>query len=391
MAKIKIENFGPITQGCTTNDGWIEIRKNTFLIGNQGSGKSTVAKIFSILSWMEKSINRGDLKVKSISASKFIDFFKYQRIDKYFTNNTYIAYKGNRYEITYKSNTTPPTITKINEEYVVPKIMYVPSERNFLSTISEAYNTKGLPDNVFTFAEELKKAQKSTSGKKLDLLIGNYKYEYDEDNDASFIIGQDYTLNLLEASSGLQSFTPLYIVSNYLSNLITNQEESLRKNMSVTQSIRMDNEIAELMLNNSLTNKAKQSEIDSIRKRYYNKCFVNIVEEPEQNLFPNSQWQMLKALVAINNKNQDNRLLITTHSPYLINYLSILVKAYQVHNKITSEKSKEELNKIIVSESTINPKELIIYELNEAFGTIDLLDNYKGLPSDENFLNSKLG
>ena len=44
MSKIKIYNFGPIKQGYQDNDGWIDVKKVTLFIGNQGSGKSTSAK-----------------------------------------------------------------------------------------------------------------------------------------------------------------------------------------------------------------------------------------------------------------------------------------------------------------------------------------------------------
>ena len=43
MAKIRIKNFGPIRQGCPDDDGWIDIKKVSVFIGNQGSGKSCVA------------------------------------------------------------------------------------------------------------------------------------------------------------------------------------------------------------------------------------------------------------------------------------------------------------------------------------------------------------
>jgi predicted ATPase len=44
MSRIKIKNFGPIIDGNQTNDGWIDIKKVTLFIGNQGSGKSTDCK-----------------------------------------------------------------------------------------------------------------------------------------------------------------------------------------------------------------------------------------------------------------------------------------------------------------------------------------------------------
>ena len=56
MTRLKIRDFGPILSGCTEEGGWIDIRKTTLFIGNQGSGKSTVAKLYSALSWIEKAI-----------------------------------------------------------------------------------------------------------------------------------------------------------------------------------------------------------------------------------------------------------------------------------------------------------------------------------------------
>ena len=49
MSNITIRNFGAIKEQSAP----IEIKKVTFFIGNQGSGKSTVAKLISIFSWIE--------------------------------------------------------------------------------------------------------------------------------------------------------------------------------------------------------------------------------------------------------------------------------------------------------------------------------------------------
>ena len=34
---------------------------------------------------------------------------------------------------------------------------------------------------------------------------------------------------------------------------------------------------------------------------------------------------------------------------------------------------------------------MAIYQLNEKEGSVELLDNYEGIPSDENFLNNEIG
>ncbi len=64
MSRIKIKNFGPIKEGCQDNNGWIDVKKVTVFVGNQGSGKSTVAKLISTCTWIEKALVRGDCKKK---------------------------------------------------------------------------------------------------------------------------------------------------------------------------------------------------------------------------------------------------------------------------------------------------------------------------------------
>ena len=53
-------------------------------------------------------------------------------------------------------------------------------------------------------------------------------------------------------------------------------------------------------------------------------------------------------------------------------------------------KKRNELSSLFPLESTINDTDLAIYELDETNGTIKILPNYKGLPSDENELNEQL-
>jgi predicted ATPase len=60
MIKLKIKNVGPIKEGYSSNNDFLDFTGLTVFIGNQGSGKSTVAKIFSTLSWIEKALVRGD-------------------------------------------------------------------------------------------------------------------------------------------------------------------------------------------------------------------------------------------------------------------------------------------------------------------------------------------
>ncbi len=390
MIRLKVENFGPIKQGYRLNNGYLELKKNTFVIGNQGSGKSTIAKLFSTLTWLEKAINREDIN-EGISFNTFMGFLQFHKINNYFRKETYIEYIGDKYKITYSRSNKSPIIEDISVgNYTVPQVSYIPSERTFLSTISDAYNVRGLSENLFSFAEELKKAQKNLNGEKINLHLGSYKYEYDEQKDSSFIIGNDYKINLLEASSGLQSFTPLYLVSRNLSSLIKSDPKFQNGTLSVTQKIRMNESITRIMNNDSYSDEQKINEVKELQSKFLNSCFINIVEEPELNLFPESQWDMLKLLLGYNSSNNHNKLLITTHSPYLINFLPIAVKAHKLVHKNPSNNIKKAITDIIPPESMVNPDDLAIYEIDDK-GSITKLEDYNGIPSDENYLNNDLG
>lgn len=399
MSKIKIKNFGPIKEGYTDNDGWINIEKVTVFIGDQGSGKSTVAKLFSTLTWLEKAINRGDVDWKKLNHHTFKKFFKYQRIENYFREDTVIEYEGDSALIKYNRKLDGPEVSFIKNTnfsipeigYHVPKIMYVPAERNFLSVVKNAYGIKNLPDTLYTFAEELRKGQLELNGKLLQLPISKLKYKYNNDNETSYIVGKDFELDLLESSSGFQSFVPLYLVTKFLIDELQKGENVLREQLNVEQSVRRNKEIAEVMFNSNLTESEKSKKVSEIDSRYLNTCFINIVEEPEQNLFPTSQKQMLFSLLGFNNLRQENKLIMTTHSPYLINYLTLAVKAGILKEKVETDQSKLKLQKIVPFASTVHPKDLAIYQLDEGKGIIEKLETYDGLPSDENSLNEKLG
>ena len=51
-----------------------------------------------------------------------------------------------------------------------------------------------------------------------------------------------------------------------------------------------------------------------------------IIEEPEQNLYPQTQVDVLKNIITCCNRNKQNSAVVTTHSPYVINYLNVLLR-----------------------------------------------------------------
>lgn len=391
MAKIRIKNFGPIKEGLLTDNGWIEINKVTLFIGNQGSGKSTIAKLISTFSWMEKVLERGDYPEDYFSTSNRIrSFFSYHRLENYikkvdFNSTTEMDYIGEAYSIRFFDGNFE--IQKnTGSKYFLPQIMYVPAERNFISYVKSSKELKLSSDSLKEFLAEFDNAKKTIKDHLL-LPVNQVKLIYEKTNDQLKVRGEDYILNLTEASSGFQSIVPLFLVSWYLSNRIKKHSEVEKEGMSVEESDRFKKMASAIFTNDDLSEEQKRLALSALSSRFNKSAFINIVEEPEQNLFPSSQWDILAKLLEFNNMNEANKLIMTTHSPYILSFLSIAIQAMILSRQIKSDDLWEKLNKEIPTESMVRPEDVSIYQLNEGTGIIQKLANYEGIPSDNNYLN----
>lgn len=393
MTRLRIKDFGPIKGGYTGNDGWLDVSKVTLFIGNQGSGKSTVAKLISVLSWIEKAIVKGQLKAKELKAyNRFLKQLSYQRIDNYISTSTEIEYEGRAYRISYRKNVFTAEKNEANG-YLLPKIMYVPAERNFLGAIDRPDKLKNLPSPLFTFLDEYDHARNLYS-KGIDLPIGDARFVYDSLNKIAHITNDKYTLRLSEASSGFQSTVPIYLVTKYLTESLGKANDPAVKPQSIEEQRKLAREIQRIINDPALSEEVRQESLRQLSARYKPACLINIVEEPEQNLFPVSQRILLNSLLEFTNNNEGNKLIITTHSPYLINFLSIAIQGSGLHESIKKSNRAPELTKkledVVPVKALLKAKDVAIYQMDEKLGTISKLIDYEGIPSDNNFLNQQI-
>lgn len=381
--KLRIRNFGPIKKGD------FQIDKYTVLMGGQGTGKSTVSKVFSLFTWLEKALIRHVYTEKQIQQNSFGNkvFNRYYHIDNYYRPETVLEYDGIHYQFIY-ADSKLGIIQKQSQGVEVAKVMYVPAERNILSAVDKPSNMSGWPATLSSFLEEFEKSKRSLISMELPLR-SNLRYEYDRLNDISWIAGADYRIHLTDAASGYQSLVPMCLVTACLSNLVA---ETAAGNLNVSDKLKLQKEVDEVMSNSLLSEDVKNAMLQNISERFKYSCFVNVVEELEQNLYPYSQMDVLWFLLAHCNRIETNRLLLTTHSPYIVNYLTLAVKANEIWQKMSDckdEKLKNRLSEIIPANACVDMKKLNVYELTD--GTVRPLDYVDGILTDDNFLNNLLG
>ena len=271
--------------------------------------------------------------------------------------------------------------------------MYVPAERNFVSAIKNVRTLKGLPQTLYTFAEEFFEASESLKGKPLSLPINNVQFEYQSLNKLAYISGDGFRIKLSEASSGFQSFTPLFVVSRHLAMSINQEQDASVKSISLEEERRIRKEIQGILSNPNISEDVKKASLEFLSSKFRYSSFINIVEEPEQNLYPSSQRDLINFLLTFNNSSEGNSLVLTTHSPYIINYLSIAIQGDYLKGKIgaNTEGSQylDRLDKIVPLKSVVAASDVVVYQLDDK-GNITMLPDYEGIPSDSNYLNQSL-
>lgn len=383
---LKIQDFGPITNGYDDNDGYMPLKKMVVFCGTQGTGKSTVAKLYSTFIWLEKALVRGDFPIQYVELyNRFVKkFLAYQGINTYIKSNTSLHFRGTAFDFLYESGKFKATPHRNFQTYERPQIMYYPAERNLISIIEKASGIKGMPPTLETMLSDYNIACRSLT-QDIQLPINGVRFHYDKLNKFASVIGKGYKVRMNEASSGIQSLTPLFITMNYLNETISKDFEDKYTRVSLEEKNRIDKRITELLKDDSIDDEVRTVLIKKLSDNKKNARLISIVEEPEQNLFPDSQESILHTMLRLST-NSNNQLLMTTHSPYILNYLMLAIKAQQIESFTTHIEDKQKLDSIVPPLSRIAGNDVVVYQLT-LDGTIHILPTYDDMPSDENLLN----
>ena len=373
---LKISNFGPVKEAS------LELKPYLVLIGGQGSGKSTLAKVLTIcqdLSWyIDLLEGNGD------PMQPFVKF----NIAEYFNTYTHIEYHSNQLnlDIEYKDreftiSSTPLThgqllqVLKKARESVLSNFLkeagipipgnmdellkkdsslldsytrfslYIPAERNLAGAFSDSLASMmlaniPLPFTFLSYISLFEKAKKEYTTFKVPFI--NITFEQKDKREGVIVTDGDSErlLPLSMCSSGIQSVLPLLMILNYC-----------------------------------------------IEKHYFS---AYVIEEPEQNLFPDNQLGLLRFIIEkVKQVKHPQSHTITTHSPYLLSGINLSLLAGRiVQNHPEMEK---QVNEILPQSYWLAPDEVAAYSLgqedeyckniiNTTTGTID--QNYLDTTSD---------
>ena len=399
-AHIIIKNVGPI------KDVDINLNQINVFMGPQSSGKSTIAKIISYCSWLEKHVLLQN-RIEKTLKKHLIEFHNLD--ENYFSEDTYIKYQTFHCKIEYSGKKPEATTASLRSEsnfvFRNRKIEYIPAERNLVAIPGfQQYNKE--QDNVLNFMNDWMEAkQELGKGNNFYLPINSLSgvsYYFDKESNVDYILlGNGKSITLRHSSSGLMSVTPLLILFDYIIQKIYLKEVFF----TPFQRIQIKDKIA--TINSDTERKLYESMFEAIDKlgsgsnvssedlvKYqdalckligfdtkYNFSEV-IVEEPEQNLFPETQQKLIYYMLEMinNDKDRNHQLVITTHSPYILFSLNNCMMGGLVRDKIPEDKH----NKFESSHAWIDPKKVSIYEIHD--GTLKCIQDEDGI-IEENYLN----
>ena len=405
MANVEIINIGPI------KNIKIDLNQINVFIGPQSSGKSTIAKIISQCFWFEKNyILTGE---EYYFYGGLIDFHRMD--DSYFSEDSEIIYDSQWIKITFKGKGKKSNVSVIekkfsNEIYHNLKIEYIPAERNFVSAISNLEKYSDSYDNIINFLNDWMIFKEILTNKKVyssPLKSINLKYKYDSTKKEDLItLPNKKKVNLQRASSGQQSITPLLVVCEYLFNELYKQ----KRNPSPAERKHIQNLLPENMksdykwvidMQNFHNNEKEQNnneEVDKIKKKIFNELGFStdynhssvIIEEPEQNLFPETQKELIYHLFEIiKEKDRQHNLVLTTHSPYILYAINNCLMGNLVSNQDMDKTEKTDFEKtnFLSRKSWISPKLISIWEIHN--GTLKQIQDEDNILS-ENYFDIKM-
>lgn len=321
---ICIRNLGPIKNVAIEN-----IKPFTVFIGESAGGKSAIMKAIALCRWLFKRINLNTYLQASGNVAKHPFSFdmdkhlEYAGLSEYVSGETDIRYTVYFHEepqpfvIHYHDRNLETNGSIPKNGFSYSKLSYITETRGFLPFLLKSKGPRPAFEPHFEeMVEDFERARAVRKDLAIDFLNIRFsakstplEWEYHVSN----LDGRQYKIDFDHSSSGIQNTVPILLLASYFAQDLDLVESFNRAILSaVTDSGR-------------LTDFRPIFDTDKLSARVYLH-----IEEPELGLSPYAQYDLLNRLVVLGSRKVCNpvHIMLTTHSPYVLNYLNLLIKAH---------------------------------------------------------------
>ena len=321
---IIIKNFGPLKE-VEIDD----IKPLTVFIGKSAGGKSIIMKVIVLMRYIYKMVNiRSYLKNAKITRSPFklrFNSLLHDGLKGMITAQTEIYYtveiNGNKYTLKYTNRGLQSDINIPDKDLIFFKEAYVSGMRSLIPIwASKAVSVKG--ENLgFFFHETFNDFNDATDvikEQKLEYLNLKMKVRKSGNRPKLFTIeslqNDAVPIELRYASSGIQTSAALVAIVHYFAQEFSFKDAFQR---SVLNYLYKQDLLTKFTL--------------GINRNKLGKYVHIHIEEVELSLAPEDQRAFMSNLVEeVFHKNKKDRklgLMVSTHSPYIVNHLNVLLRA----------------------------------------------------------------
>ncbi len=379
MQKLIIKNFGPL------KDIELDIQDFMVFIGPQATGKSTIAKLVYFFKEIKKDIK----ELVRVPKMKWEAAFMIETLEKKIIPARFQAFFGQKSSY-YRSN------SEITFQYKSQFCLKI-SFQNSKPIVSLSQNQR-IPLTIQAILKNLAAGGYKIAEKRIKMVnqflekmeltennhlipagrgtIANgtsFYFERTDETIRDFLFLMEtikYSLSM-EAPFAERTEIDLSILSSLMTKMLKGEYVVKDEEEYIFY-----NKISKVPIHSASSGQQEASRLLIILMYLLVEYETNftIIEEPEAHIYPIGQNQMAQAMAFCFNHN--NKMLITTHSPYILSAINNLLFAHQCANKFT--KAKTALNKIIPQACWLNLQKVAVYYVDE--GKIkSIIDEKTGL------------
>jgi predicted ATPase len=438
-SKLTVKNFGPIT------DATLNLRNVNVLIGPQASGKSTLAKLYTICKSpvMYHNLDGGkfssglnqlrgpdeilrSLSVSDVSMEKFKSSLQHFSIGDFYTTRTEIEFDSPTHKVVIKRGKIE-FVDKIDtslilEFYRKKNIEGLKTEfnklRNKLDTFDLAfvyniYRNTSVERYVNDDAAGWKEFLEFYNKKKNDVydismldaisimnLLSMCKSDI-SNNNALYIPAERAIINLLKQASFTFQKAKVPLPGHLLeyASIYENATHKVKEFdlgfLKADTKFKSVNGVDKIYFSSRKSIKLSESAsgfqsvvpmilpiYNEKNKKAFKEHYSFVIEEPETNLFPKAQYELLKFLEKDRSDDFDkiDQGIIhtyTTHSPFILSSLNNMLYAFKKGNG-AAIKVKVDIGKILDEANWINPDHFSAYQIIDGKAK-SIMDRKSGL------------